>query len=157
MGAVGLPGPDHVGRAQMERVALAVAAHQGAQPAEARGVKGLARRRQVQGGLDEAAVVFEADLAGETQTGAAVDHVGAHAGLGDAAHDPVAHAAPPGAQAGDQVPGGEIVDQHGVIRPALRCRDQGKTRARQGQQARQGEPPRRIGARAGRSAGRAAS
>ena len=72
MRPLGLPGPDIIWRTEMNRVFLPIPAGDDAHSGKAGRIKGLARRGQVEGGLDEAAVIFQTNIANQAQTGATV-------------------------------------------------------------------------------------
>ena len=112
MSPVGLPRPDIIRRAEMNRVFLTIPADDDAHSGEAGRVKGMSRGGQIERRLDEAAVIIQTNIASHAQTGAAIYHAVRYGGLGDSAHDLVADTTPSGAQLGHEAFIGKVVDQH---------------------------------------------
>jgi hypothetical protein len=70
---------------------------------------------QVEGCLEETAVVLETDVAGEAKALTAIDGVVGDRGFRDPTHDPVADGTPSRTELRDELPAAKIVDQHEAI------------------------------------------
>jgi GNAT superfamily N-acetyltransferase len=98
--AVALPGAREIGAAQVYAEAPAVAQQRERQPGIRRCVDRAPVGVEIQGQLQEAAVVAQADLALQAPRGASVDRSMGHCTVGDAPHDAITQEAPARSVAG---------------------------------------------------------
>src|SRR5271165_5162183 len=85
--AIGLPRPGHGVRPQMNAVLLTIAEYVEFDPAPGAGIDDPTVRREIEGDLNKAAIVLEADVATHADGGPAGDCVADHSPFGDTTHD----------------------------------------------------------------------
>ena len=109
---VGLPRPDRVLGAQVQRILLAIPTDEQTDSCMARCIERAPFRVEVQRRLDEPAIILQAYVTSKAQARSLADYVVNDRGLGDTTHYLVTHRTPSGAQCRDKVFVREVVDQH---------------------------------------------
>lgn len=110
---IGLPGAGEIGRPQIDPVFLPVPEYIYLGSAPCAGVYRSAVRTEIEGHLNEAAVVFETYIPAQPDGRSPLDALAGHRRLGDAAHNRIGEQLPAGSDRRNRRFAAEIVDDGG--------------------------------------------